>query len=71
MVVIYFYLERENYKDLKFHVNSLSRLRNKCRPVISAAPLSFEIKKAPGALIRGNKVFIYSLYKVCNKKQIQ
>ena len=54
MAVIYFYLERENYKDLKFHVNSLSRLWNKCRPVISAAPLSFEIKKAPEALIRGN-----------------
>ena len=38
MAVIYFCFERENYKDLKFHLNNLSGLCNKRHPVISAAP---------------------------------
>ena len=60
MVVIYCYLERGNYKVLKFHVNVSFTLKEaplsfKRRPPISTTHLSPEIKNLLVVLIRGNK----------------
>ena len=61
MLVIYFYLEREYYKVLKFHVNNsssseISDLSFKHHPLLGAAPQCFKIKSTPGMLIREKTV---------------
>ena len=44
MIIIYCYLERENYKVYKFHRNYSAYFQISPLPLLSAASYSFEIK---------------------------